>query len=50
MDGNDSLLEAVDFFLVDVDAQHVVARIGKAGTGDEADVTGAKNGDSHKLT
>ena len=35
------------FFGVDVDAEDVVARVRKTGTGDEADVTGAENGDSH---
>src|SRR5688572_6057172 len=50
VDGNDALFQAFDLFVVDIDAKHVVAGVRKAGTGDEADVTGAENGDSHIFT
>ena len=47
MDGDFAPLQAFDLFGVDVDAKHVIAGIGKAGAGDEADVTGSEYGDSH---
>ena len=47
MDGNFAPLEAFDLLGVDVDAQHVIAGIGKAGAGDQTDVTGSEYGDSH---
>ena len=40
-------VEGVDLLLVDVDAGHVVAALGEAGAGDQADVTGADHGDLH---
>ena len=48
--GTIALLEAFDLVGVDVDAKHVIAGIGKAGAGDEADVTGSEYGDSHVST
>ncbi len=50
MDGNDALLQGLNLAGVDVHAKYVVSRIGKAGAGDEADVTGSKYGDSHIST
>ncbi len=47
VDGDFAPLEAFDLLGVDVDAKHVIAGIGKAGAGDEADVTGSEYGDSH---
>ena len=40
-------LEPLDLALVDVDAQHVVAGLGKARAGDQAHVTRTEYGDSH---
>ena len=39
IDGDDALLQLVDFFLVDVDTGHFDAHLGKAGTGDETYVS-----------
>ena len=47
MDGDFAPLEAFDLFGVYIDAKHVIAGIGKACAGDEADVTGSEYGDSH---
>ncbi len=43
-----ALLEARDLGRVDIDANHIVANLGKAGAGDKADITGAENTDSHQ--
>jgi hypothetical protein len=43
-------LEHLDFALVDIDAQHVVADLGKARTRDQANVAGTENGETHGLT
>ena len=40
-------VEPVDLGLVDVDAGHVVAAVGEAGAGDQADVAGANDCDFH---
>ena len=42
-----ALLQALDLRLVDVDADDVVAALGEAGAGDQADVSGADDGDFH---
>ena len=39
--------ERADLFGVLVDAGHVVAEIGEAGPGNEADITGADHGNAH---
>ena len=41
-------VEHVDLLLVAVDAGHVVAALGEAGAGDQADVAGANDGDFHE--
>ena len=46
-DRNLAGLEARDLGRVDIDANHVVADFGEAGTGDQADITGAENRDVH---
>ena len=38
-----------DFFLVKVEAQDIVAEIGKAGAGDQAHIAGADDGDFQLL-
>ena len=40
-------VQPLDLLRVDVDADDVIAGIGEAGAGDEADVAGAENGDAH---
>jgi hypothetical protein len=40
-------LQQLDLALVDVEAQHVVADVGEAGAGDEADVAGSDDADLH---
>src|SRR6185369_2606535 len=40
-------IDALDLRRVDVDADTVVPDLGEAGTRDEADVTGADDGDAH---
>ena len=40
-------VELLDLVLVEVEAEHVVARVGEAGAGDQADVAGADDGDVH---
>ena len=47
VDGDFAPLETFDLLGVDVDAKHVIAGIGKACTGDEANVAGPEYGDSH---
>jgi hypothetical protein len=41
--------QALDLRRVDVDAPHVVADLGEAGRGDEADVAGADDADGFAL-
>ena len=48
VDRDHAVVEAVDLGRVDVDADHVVADLGQAGTGDKADIAGAENGDAHE--
>jgi hypothetical protein len=43
-------VDAVDLALVDVDAQAVVADLGEAGAGDDADIAGADDGDLHQAS
>ena len=40
-------LEHLDLALVDVDAQDVVADLGEARAGDQADVAGTEDGETH---
>ena len=40
-------LEQLDLGLVHVQAQHVVAEVGQAGAGHEADIAGSDDGDFH---
>ena len=47
VDRNLALFEPVDLILVDVDAGDVVAAVGEAGAGDQADVAGADHDDFH---
>ena len=47
VDRDDAVVEAVDLRLVDVDADDVVPDFRQAGSGDEADVAGAEDGDAH---
>ena len=42
-----ALPERLDFALVVIDADDVVADVGEAGAGDEADITGADDGEIH---
>ena len=44
-DRDPALLEALDLRRVDVDAADVVAQLGEAGGGDQADVAGADDAD-----
>ena len=37
----------LDLALIDIEAHHVVAHLGQASAGDEADVAGACDGDFH---
>ncbi len=46
-DGHFAALERGDFAAVLVDAGHLVAEIGKAGPGNEADIAGADHGNAH---
>ena len=47
VDRDDATIEAVDLGRVDVDADDLVAHLGEAGTGDQADIAGAENGYAH---
>ena len=47
VDGGFARLHEFDFFFVDVDADDVVAGVGEANAGDEADVAGADDADFH---
>ena len=47
--GTPPLFSVVDLARVDVEAQHVVADLGEAGAGDEADVAGADHRDLQAL-
>ncbi|MND02987.1 hypothetical protein D3C83_225920 [compost metagenome] len=49
MDRDDALLQAFDLPGVDVDAQNIIAGIRQAGAGDQTDVTGTEDRDSHVL-
>jgi len=39
-----------DVVCVDIDAHHVVADLGQAGSRDEADIAGAEDGDAHAVS
>ena len=43
VDRDHALLEAAHLGLVDIDAEHVIADLGKAGAGDQTDVSGAED-------
>jgi hypothetical protein len=47
VDRNFAFPEHVDLARIDIDTQHLIARIGKARAGDQAHVTGAKNRNFH---
>jgi hypothetical protein len=47
VDGHFALLERLYFSWIVIDADNVVADVGKAGAGDETDITGADNGNIH---
>ena len=47
VDGNLARLERLDFSRIVIDADDVVADVGKTGAGDETDITGADDGDIH---
>ena len=47
VDGDFPGTEAGDLLLVDVDADDVVAGVGEAGAGDQADVPSTHHGDTH---
>ena len=48
IDRHFAVIEHVDLGLIDVDAGDVVAAVGEAGAGDQADVSGANNCDFHE--
>src|SRR5213076_2619965 len=50
VDRDDAVVEAIDLGLVHVDADHVMADLSQAGSGDEADVAGAEDGDAHAMS
>ena len=47
VDRDDAVAQAFDLAGVDVHADDVVTDLGQAGSGHEADVAGAENGDAH---
>jgi hypothetical protein len=49
VDGNLTILQLVDLGLINVHAQHVMANIGQAGSGNKPDITGTKNRYLHPL-
>ena len=49
-DGDDAALEVLDLALVDVDAPDLVAQLGEAGRGDQADVAGSDHADGFALS
>ena len=49
VDRDHAAIEPIDLGRVDVDADHVVADLGQARAGDQADIAGAEDGDAHGL-
>ena len=47
MDGNVTTVQALDFTGIDIDTDHMVARICETSPGNQTDVTGAENRDTH---
>ncbi len=48
VDGNLTSLQCLDLACVVIDADHVVADVGKAGAGHETDISGANNREIHR--
>ncbi len=48
VDRDVAVLELVDFLQIVIDADHAVAHFGKAGAGDQSDITRSNNGKIHK--
>jgi len=48
--GMHAAYRSIDFADVDVDADHAIADLREAGSGDEADVARTKNGNAHGLS
>jgi hypothetical protein len=49
-DRHDASLEGVDLARILVDADDVMAEVGKAGAGDQPDIAGPDNGDMHEIS
>ncbi len=48
VDRHAAIVEQRDLFFIDVEAEHIVAELGQAGAGDQADITAADDGDFHE--